>query len=321
MPPAKAPASLQVYDPVLSNLARRYTPEGFIARRLLPDIPVKTLSGQYPTFPREWWYRIQVTDNRTSDRAPAKEIDFEWSMDKYFCEEYGLKISLTDLEEQQAIPELLLRQQKTEVLTHQMEFAHEVRVAALLLQSSLGGELTGGTHVPGTKWDAAGDPEADFKTGSLAMYRKIGRRPNLAVIPFEVAYALATNATFRALLRYDATGKPRDFIEVGDRVIPGVIHGMNIVVPEGAQMDTAGEGAADQANLSEIWGKHVRLLRTNPGAKWGDPAVAYTMIHTPKRVTRWTQVDPDIEYAREQERYDLKVVAPDAGYTIASVIS
>ena len=45
------------------------------------------------------------------------------------------------------------------------------------------------------------------------------------------------------------------------------------------------------------------------------------MEHTAKRVTRWSQVDPDIEYAREQERYDLKVVAPDCGYTIASAIS
>jgi len=324
MPPAKAPAALQVYDPVLSNLARRYTPEGFIARRLIPTIPVKTLSGQYPVFPREWWYRIQVTDNRTSDRAPAKEIDFEWSMDKFFCEEYSLKISLTELEESQAIPELLLRQQKTEVLTHQMEFAHEVRVAGILLPASLStsGELTAGTHVPTNKWDTAtGDPELDFKTGSLAMYRKIGKRPNVAVIPFEVAYAAAYNPVFRALLRYDAAGKPRDFIELGDRILPAVIAGMNVIIPEGAQMDTAGEGAADQATLTEIWSKHVRLLRTNPNAQWGDPAVAYCMQHTPKRVTRWSQVDPDIEYAREQERYDIKTVAPDCGYTIASAIS
>ena len=217
MPPAKAPAALQVYDPVLTQIARRYTPEGFIARNLLPSIPVKTLSGQYPTFPREWWYRIQVADNRTSDRAPAKEVDFEWSTDRFFCEEYALKVSLTDLEEQQAIPELRLRQQKTEVLTHQMEFAHEVRVAALLA-ADLPRRRADRRHPrPVDQGDAAGDPEADFKTGSLAMYRKIGRRPNLAVIPFEVAYALATNATFRALLRYDATGKARDFVEVGDR--------------------------------------------------------------------------------------------------------
>lgn len=321
MPPTKAPAGLQVYDPVLSNLARRYKPEGFIARQLLPSMPVKTLSGQYPVFPREWWYRIQVADNRVSDRSPAHEIDFEWSKDTFFCEEFALKISLTDLEESQAIPELRLRQQKTELLTHQMEFAHELRVANLLRATGDGGELTGGSHTPATKWDVGGDPEADFKTGALAMYRKIGRRPNIAVMDYETAYELATNSTFRTLLKYDASGKPINFIEVGDRVLPSVIHGMKVIVAEQAQMDTAGEGAADQATLTPIWGPHVRLLRTNPGASWGDPAVAYVMQHTPKRVTRWSQVDPDIEYAREMERYDIKTVAPDCGYVIKDAIT
>jgi hypothetical protein len=324
MPPTKAPASLQVFDPVLSNLARRYKPQGFIARQLLPSIPVSTLSGQYPVFPREWWYRVQVADNRTSDRAPAKEIDFEWSTDKYFCEEYGLKTSITDLERAQAIPQLKLEQQKTELLTHQMEFAHEVRVSKLLLPTSLGGELddTMKANTSVANWDTAtGDAEKDFKIGSLAMYRAIGQRPTHTIIPFEVAYALAVNPVFRALLRYDATGKAQDFITVGDRVLPSVIHGMNVIIPEGAQMDTANEGAADQNPLTEIWGKHVRLLRLNPGAGWGQPSVAYVMAHTAKRVTRWSQVDPDIDYVREQERYDLKVVAPQCGYTITNVIT
>lgn len=323
MPPTKAPASLQVYDPVLSNLARAYRPSGFIARTLLPSIPVSTLSGQYPVFPREWWYRVQVSDNRVSDRAPAKEVDFEWSTESYFCEEYALKVSITDLERQQAIPQLRLEQQKTELLTHQMEFAHEVRVANLLRQTADGGELTGGSDTPSVLWDAGStsDPEADIRDGSLTMYRKIGQRPNVAVIPYEVACELAQNPTFRDRTRYDATGKANDVITVGDATIPAVIAGLRTIVPEGVQMDTAGEGAADQATLTEVWGTDVRLLRIDPGAGWGKPTVAYEMRHTPKRVTRWSQVDPDIDYVREMERYDIKVVAPDCGYNIKGVIT
>jgi hypothetical protein len=316
-----APRGLQVYDPVLSNLARSYRPDGLIARSLIPSIPVKKLSAQYPVFPQEYWYR-QHTDTLIVDRAPAREVDFEWSMENFLCREYALKVSLTDLEEIQAIPELQLRRNKTELLTTQMELAYEVKVAALLNTQDAGGGLDNAMDAtPSTNWDQdTATIEADIKAGVLAVYDAIGRKPNTMIIPFKVAYAMAVQEDIRAIMRYDAAGKPVNFIELGQRTLPSVIHGMRVIISEGAQIDTTNEGAA-AGTLTEIWGDDVRLLYINPKATWGIPTVAYRFDHTPKKVTRFSTVDPDIEYAREMERYDLKVVAPQGGFILKDVLS
>lgn len=316
--PANRPAPLQVYDPVLTNVARRYKSKGFIARRLVPTIPVATLSGQYPVFTKGYWFRDDE-DNQVNDRAPAPEIDFEWSTETYLCKEYAFKVSITDLERQQALQQLRLEQNKAEFLTHHMELRHEVRVANMLRRTTNGGQLNNGA-APSTNWDqATATIETDIKTGVTTVYDETGEVPNVIVIPFKVAYEMALQEDVRAILRYDAAGQDRNFIELGNRVLPSVIHGMQVIIPQGAQRDAAKEGGTE--SISEIWGDDVRLLYVNSGAGWGVPTVAYELRHTAKKVTRWSQTDPDIDYIREMERYALKVVAPDAAYVIEDVLS
>lgn len=317
---ANRPRSLQVFDPVLSNIARRYKPSGFIADQLLVDAPVQTLSAQYPIFDESYWFQNDV-DNQVNDRAPAKEIDFTWSMDTYLCKEYALKVSITDLERQQAIAQLRLEQSKTELLTHRMNLAHEVRVANIMQSVDQGGKLASGWQAAAAaKWDVdTTDVEADIQLGVMKIYTATGLLPNVMVIPFPTAYAVAMNDKFRALLRYDATGKPVDFIKMGEGIIPSVIHGMKVIVPAGAQIDTAREGSV--ATHTEIWGEDVRLLYVDGNAGWGQPSVAYKLNHTNRRVTRWRETDPDLEYIRELERYDVKVVADKCGYVIRDTLT
>lgn len=313
------PRSLQIYDPVLSNLARSYRPKGFIAHLLLPEIPTTKLSAQYPIFDKGFWFRD--VDNRSSDRAPAKEVDFEWSTDTFLCEEYKLKVSITDLERDQADPSLRLQASKTQFLTGQMELAHEKRVAAFFQTTTDGGGLSSGrSSTPGTNWDQdTATVEANIKTGVLDIYDTIGVPPNTIVIPYKVAYAMALQEDIRAILRQDATGQGVPFITLGSRVIPSVIHGMKVVIPIGAQLDSSNEGGSE--SISEIWGDDVRLLYVDASAKWGEPSAGYKIVHTQKRVTKWRTTDPDIDYIREMERYDLKMVAPDAGHVIKDVLS
>lgn len=314
------PRGLQIYDPVLTNIARRYKPGGFIGRTVIPTVPVKLLSSQYPIFTKAYWFQKAVIDNRVVDRAPAQEVDFEWSTDTYLAEEYALKVSKTDLELAQADSSLKLDKLKTEFLTHQMELAHEVRVAALLRKSTNGGGLNLGA-APSINWDQdTATIEADIKTGVIAIYDLTGLVPNRIVIPYKVAYAMAVQEDIRAILRSDATGKGVDYLTLGSRVLPTVIHGMQVTIPMGGQLDANGEGAATES-ISEIWGDHVRLLYVNEGAEWGIPTCAYQLAHTKKKVTRFSTTDPDVDYVREMERYDLKVVAPDAGYELSALLS
>lgn len=319
MPTNRAPKSLQIYDPVLTNLARRYRPYGFIADQLLADQPTSTLSAQYPVFTKAFWFQKQ-TDNEVTDRTPAREVDFEWSMENFACKEFALKVSWSDLEAQQADGALRLMMNKTEYLTLQMQLAHEVRVANLLRKTTNNGALNLGS-APSNNWDVdAATIEQDIKTGVLAMYDAGVPAPNIMVVPYKVAYAMALQEDIRAILRADTTGRGVEYLTLGSRILPAVIHGMRVIIPQGPQLDTSNEGAAS-ATITEIWGDHVRLLYANTSAGWGIPSVAYKFTHTGKKVTRWRTVDPDINYVREFERYALKVVAPDAGYELSSLLS
>jgi hypothetical protein len=76
MPGTRA-QNTQIIDPVLTGLARRYASKGFIYDQLVRMFPVSTLTFQYPIFYKDNWFASDP-DNRVKDRAPSKEIDFEW---------------------------------------------------------------------------------------------------------------------------------------------------------------------------------------------------------------------------------------------------
>lgn len=315
--------ALQIIDPVLSNLARRYTARGFIYDQIVKKYPVQTLSGQYPVFDKNAWFQNEV-DNLVRDRAPSKEIDFSWGTELYLCKEFALKVSITDLERQQANPALRLEQSKSEFLSLRMAIAREVRLANLLRDTAHGGGLTSGNETtPSTAWDnSASNPEADLRAASLSMYNATGLRPNTLVIPYPVAYNLATmhgTDTFRGQMIYTVNGAQA--ISQGVGLLPDQIHGMRVIIPEGPQTTSANEGAAATGTVTEIWGKHVRLLYVDDAGTWGNPSVAYAFQHTAPLVSRWRQNDPDIDYIRQWERVDEKVVAPDCGWVLTNVIS
>lgn len=311
-------ASLQVVDPLLTDIARRYQPGGYIQDEILADVPVKTFTGKYIVFSDQYWFMDEV-DTLNEDRAPAKEIDYEWSTDSYDAKKHALKVSYTDDEIEQAASVLDLRREKAEFLSHRFRHAREIRLAAKLMPSGDGGDLSSGrTTTPSNNWDVdAATIEVDLKTGVIDVYDTIGTRPNTVIIPFKVAYAMAIQQDIREILKYTVNGQ--QVLSVGDRVLPAVLHGMKVVIPEGAQKDSANEGGT--ASRSEIWGDHVRLLYIDKTAGKYKPSVIKRFRHTPLTVTRWSTHDPDVNYVREHERIDEKVVAPDAAHVIKSVLS
>jgi hypothetical protein len=307
--------ALQVVDPLLSNIARRYTPSGYIQDRLLSDSPVTTFTGKYVVFTDQYWF-MNETETLTEDRAESREIDYEWSTDSFSCEKHALKISYTDEEIAQAVSVLDVRREKTEFLAHRFLHAREIRIAKLLSDTSNGG-LLNLSSTPSVNWDQdTATIEADIKTGVLAVYDKIGIVPNTLVIPFKVAYAMALQADIRELFKYTVNGQ--ETLRVGDRVLPSVIHGMDVVIPKGAQKDTANEGGTSAR--SEIWGADVRLLYVDKSAGRYKPSVLKRFVHTQPTTVRWEVNDPDVTYVRVHERIDEKVVAPDAGYVLNAVL-
>lgn len=312
----------QIIDPVLTNVARRYQAHGFAYDQVVANQPVNTISGQYPTFPKWYWFANEV-DNEIEDRAPSKEVDFEWSTDTYRARKFGFKVSISDDERANANPALRLETSKTQFLSLRQAIAREVRLANKLRDVTNGGGLTAGNETtPSNKWDTtSSNPDNDIRAAALSIYNAIGYNPNVLILPYPVAYNLATQHgtdTFRGSMLYTVNGQ--DVIRLGAGILPAEIHGMRVIVVSGPQVATGREPGTG-STYSEIWGKHARLLYADPNAPWGTPSVLYGFQFMAPTVTRWRNMDPDVDYIREMERTDEKIVAPDAGWVLSAVIS
>lgn len=324
MPPAKSARDLQIVDAVLTNLARAYKPQGLVYDQVFPKLSVNVDSGLYPVF--DTFFDDDV-DNEVKDRSETPEVDFSWSTESYLCIDKRLKASITRKEENQAAHTgvLRLRQNKLETVLTRMALARERKAAAKLRNTANGGQLTGGTHVPATKWDAATGTniEGDIKQGAIAARRKVGMRTNAMVIPYEVAYAVAVAEEIREIVKYSMQD-PVSILRLGDRLLPTVLHGHEVIVAEGMR-NTAKEGATK--NLQDIWGESVRLIYLPSGGPneqrggWGIPSTGYRFENEPQVVDRWRENDPPVEYVRAWENADEKVCAPDLGYEIADVLT
>lgn len=318
MTDAKAPRDLQIVDPVLTNIARQYRPEGFVADIVAPRIQVEKDSGKYPVFSKESFFGDDSdsgNQTKVSDRAPTPEISFDWSTESYFCEDYRLKFTITDKERRQAHDALRLEQSKLSGLLDRFAIRREIRVATALTAGQ--GIDAGNTTAPSNAWTTDNATiEADIKSGALAVRGKIGRLTNTLVIDLAVAYAVAVQADIREIIKYTLPGD-RILIE-GAGMLPSVLHRHRVVVAD-CMRNTAKKGAS--VSLGAIWSDDARLLYVAENAGWGVPSVAYQFTCMGEEVDRWRDNDPPVDNVRVWEDVDEKVCAPEAGYTLTSLLS
>lgn len=316
MATARNVRSLQVVDPVLTNLARQYRPHDFVYDQLLPNVPVANEGFQYPTYARDW-FSADAPDPLKADRTASKEIDLEYSTTTGVAKEYSLKISISDRERGNFNNALRLEQAKVAMLSDRMAVAREIRLAALLRKTTNGGGLNLGA-TPSNNWDQdAATIESDIKTGKEAIYDATGYQANTIVIPWKVANAIALQQDIRALFAYTVNGVSQ--LAQGETILPNEIWGLRVVIPKGSFKATSNEGAT--VSTTEIWGDEVRILYVDPSNQWGMPSVANRFEKEALTVTRWRETDPDVEYIRQREICTELVTAPDMGYELTDLLS
>lgn len=320
--PGRDARDLQIIDPVLTQIARQLRPTGFVYNQICPTIQVETLSGQYPVYDKTYFFGDDV-DNRVTDREETPEIEFSWSTEPYLCLDYALKISITPRERQQANGALRLEQSKTQYLMTRMAMRRERRLAEKLTKGT--GKLALGAAATET-FAASKAIETDFKKAKLAIYNETGRSPNVAVIPYEKAYDMATNPTLREIFRYYVNSEA--FIKLGsddegeDIFLPRWFQGLRLIIPKGTLVNTAKEGAAQV--LADIWGSSTRFLYVDPQAAWGIPSVIYQFqapvttgqgrAGSGPLIDRWREPDPVKDLIRATECIDERICAPELGY-------
>jgi hypothetical protein len=341
MPAASSAADLQVFQPVLTNIARLYRPAGRIYDQLCVSQPVDKISDQYIVWDERYWFS-NVDNNKSSDQAPLQEIEVFWSTDNFNCTDYGLKVGITPREVQQArgVGDLdRLRERKISALMDQMANQREKRIAAQLKKTTNGGQLTlGGAATTPFATAAAGVIEGDWETAKSAVYVKTGKLPNVVVLPYQKAVDMANNTALRDIFKYFINSE--GFISLGDNpnapnamILPRVFHGTRIIVPFGALAQTAHEGAAK--SFSDVWGTVARFLYVPEGGtgedQVGNPATAYSFSHpvlsseasatagSGPVISTYRTVDPTKEYVMAEECLSEKICAPDLGYELTTI--
>jgi len=318
VPPGLTNRSGQIYNPVLTNLARDYAPMGFVADRLAPVVDVATETFEYNVWDT-WSSFANDVETATPDRVETREIEISVTQETATAEEHALKVSVSDREERQGqATGIDPRRTKTRLLERRLMLAKEVRVANALRRTASGGQLNLGA-APSNNWNVdAGTIEADIVTAKEAVYDAIGIEPNAIVIPYKVANAISIQQDIREIFKYTVDG--RQLLGAGPNILPPEIWGLETIVPR-SRRATNKQGQANA--FADVWGDDVRVLYLNPEPDLEEPSVLYTFkVSGSEAVTTWRTPDPPVEYVRNSKGVLIeKVVAPDAGYVIEDVLT
>lgn len=305
-------------DAVLTNYVIGRRPAGFIADQIVPILNVSKRSNIY--YKRNYKENIAYTPNldRMAPGAAAKEVFWTVSSDTYYAEKFGLGTYWTAEDQVNADEALRYDQESAELVTDRLLASYEMRVAALANTS-----VFTTTHIA-TPWsNTTGSRPYDDMLNQVELFRERNTlRPNVAVIPEQVATYMRRSDQIRDLLFGDRGGIPTN-----DQL--ATLFGVGkLLVPE-SFVNTAGpsETQLGSGTLSAAWGNKAWLFYTAPapgykidtwvqGFRWTDPGLA-----TPFAIRRHP-------YDSKRDRQDIdavyyqaeKVVSTELAFAVDSVV-
>lgn len=264
-------AASRVINPILTEVARGYKQPGMWARRaLFPTVPVGQRAGTIITFTPE---DFQLYATRRAPGANTMRVQFGRGTGSYALVDHSLEgtVPIEVQQESMAVPGLdesaraIAQVQAVMELGMEKEAADIARTAATYPvgnKTALSG---------GSLWSATSStPIADVEAAREAIRSKVGRYPNVIVIPPKVMTALKQHASIIDRMKY--TGRDLPTLEL----IGSFFEVPNVIVPDSIYL-------ADNADLaapafSDVWGTDVILayVETAGLASRGSPSFGYT---------------------------------------------
>lgn len=307
-------------DTVLSNIVIGRRPQGYIADQLLPVLNVRKQSDIY--YKRNWRENFQYQPNLTA-RAPgtkSKEVFWTVSSDTYFAKNYALSTHWTTEDEVNADDSILLNQESAEYVTDRLLIDYEARVAGV---ANTAANVATTTQIS-TAWsNHTGSAPFDDLSNEIENFRvRTGYRPNVMVVPEQIATHLRRSAQFADKLFGDRGGIATD------EQIASLLKVNKILVPE-IMVNTfdVGETLAGSASLAPVWGNYVHLAYVSPlpgrkvdtwmqAFRWTDPRFG-----VPFAIRRFPFDTEELKQKIEAAYYqDEKIVSSDLATRIESVI-
>lgn len=302
-------------NPVLTEIVQQYRPTGFVADIVAPRVKVAKELFQYWTYDDGVFHRTDV-NLKKADKTEAKTLDLNFTPVEGRTEEYAAIVRISDRERENVDSQVRLEESKVNQAADALKLAREVRVAALL-QETTAGSLANGS-APSNNWNVDGATiEADLQTAALDVWNRIGYSPDTVVIPYQVAHAVAVQADIREIIKYTVDGQK--ILSEGLGILPPQLYGLNVVIPK-VKATTSATGTVNDA--TEVWGDDVRVLYTGAGnTSWGNPIVCQTFVSRDYEVRQWRDESIRCDVYEVSEVVAEVVTASGAGYELQNLLS
>lgn|SRR6185312_10718993 len=316
-----------VIDTRLSQVSVDYKNDDYIAEQVLPTLLVPKQHGKILENDMSALQPDANGDDKIGMGQRPGIVKAEFQDDMYGTFERAKGVTIhddeVDADNAEGAP-YEVKVTKTNLVTERLLLNREVRVAAICAGVT-------GTSSPGTKWDQANStPLADINAAKFAVKNKIGKRPNYAIVPWEVMEFLKQNADVKSFITGGSTTLVPGVLNIeAFKLIFGV---ENILVPASSQLAGAMSGAFKSGTLSSVWSDNVTLFWRPNAPMRQAPAFGYTYVwqnafRGAARSTNGQVITQDYE-TRERTLYldartysDERKLIDGAAYTLTNVLN
>jgi hypothetical protein len=297
-------------DQALTNISIKYNNAELIGEKIFPVVSVQKESNLIFKYGKQDF----VLENDI--RAPgtrAKQV--EWKIegtDRYAVVEHAYEMQLIDEVRNNADDPIKYDEDSVEYLTNKIKLNLEKNIADKVQNP----DNYPVDHVssPDVKWNnySNSDPLEDIEIAKEKIRSKIFVYPNTLII---------NDYTFRVLRRHPKLLEMYKYTKGGvlrEEILKEIFEVENLLIG-GAGIISSPEGSSEE--ISKLWGNNAILLYVTktPGIKQLSYGYVFRLSGYPL-VERWREDAVRSDWIRVSDKYDVKVIAPVAGYLLRNVI-
>jgi hypothetical protein len=302
-------------DVALSDFARRYRNNSFVAEMLCPRVNVLKQTNKYWLFGREGQ---QLPDQvLRGPGAAAERVELTLSTASYECADHSLEAFIPD-EERSNYEAGDIEQARTKLVMDKLLLDYEDRVATLATTTANYAAGNSVTLAGVQQWSdyTNSDPLIDVETGK-AQIRLAGVNANLLILGDAVYTKLINHPDIVARFQYTT---PRILTSADLAAIFGV---EKVVVASAIKLSAA-------LAASFVWGKNAVLAYVQPGTSMEDVSFAKSFVWTgapgtvggfQTEIGRATPISRKSDEIATHWYYDLRVTSNISAYLIKNAVA
>lgn len=300
-----------VVDVVLSNYARGYSNQEFIAHRVAPVVPVPSRNIRLLKFGKEGFRKLNT---RRAPGSPILTVQYGYASDPIALVQDALQglVPVETAEEANRVPGVDMGQQAVAMVLDQLDLGYEIDTATMVRAAASYAASNKETLSGSDKWSHAdSDPKKDIDDAKEAIRRQIGRYPTRLTLGAVVFRALCNHPKIKEQFKYTTADSITEAMLARYLQLDEVLVGKAVYLPD---------GTAETAAATDIWGDDAILSYVPKAGNWMVPSFAYTYRLNGYPAVEAPWYDRDIrswKYPTTMERRPY-LVGADAGFLFQS---